>query len=224
MAANRPVRYVFLDTETTGLVPPIGVVEVAYAVIDADFNIEFSYDSLVNPGLPIDPGASNVHGIVDADVQDAISLSEALKPIADEPCILIGHNVQFDYKLVADVLKVEDQVCTLALSRQYIHDAPNHKLGTLQQHLGFPDFTAHRALGDVMTALELLKHILRKYNLSLQQVTQRQRAPRMLLHMPFGKYEGRLVTEVPASYRQWLLSTGNLDKDLQYTLEKLVHI
>jgi uncharacterized protein (DUF3820 family) len=43
----------------------------------------------------------------------------------------------------------------------------------------------------------------------------------MLSLMPFGKYGGRPVVDVPRDYRQWLLNAGNLDKDLEYTLRKL---
>lgn len=215
---------IVLDTETTGLEQPIGVVEVAYARINESLEAVEEFDALVDPCLPISPGATEVHGITEADVTGQPSLSTALRFISNKPCVLIGHNVQFDYKLVIDHLDVVGTLCTLALARQYIQGAPNYKLATLQSYLGLPNFESHRALGDVFTTLNLLRLILHRYNLDINKVIKRQEMPRMLMYMPYGKHQGRLMTEVPRDYRAWLLGAGNLDQDLLYTLKKLEHI
>ncbi len=47
-----------LDSETTGLKPPVGFVEVA--IVDADGRTLF--DGTVRPACPIDAGATRVHG------------------------------------------------------------------------------------------------------------------------------------------------------------------
>ena len=130
-------------------------------------------------------------------------------------------NCSFDLRIAGPHLEVVGEVCTLALSRQYVTGAANHKLTTIRDHLGLPDFAAHRALGDAHTSLNILRRILNDHGLTLDQVIKRQSKPRMLSLMPFGKYGGRPVVDVPKDYRQWLLNAGNLDKDLEYTLRKL---
>ena len=44
----------------------------------------------------------------------------------------------------------------------------------------------------------------------------------MLLKMPFGMHKGKLFTEVPRSYLEWLAGREQLHKDLVYTLKKVM--
>ena len=213
-----------IDTETTGLRPPIGVVEVAWVEMDSGLESIGEFSALVNPGLPIEPGAQAVHGICIDMVATAPPIGEVLIPWAGKPVILAAHNLPYDLRLVGPHLAVVGEVCTLALSRQYYPKAPNHKLTTMQAYLGLPEFTAHRALGDVQTTHRLLQRIVRDHGLVFDLIVQRQALPRMLLTMPFGKHKGDTITEVPPAYRRWLLESGNLDKDLRYTLTTLEHL
>lgn len=87
--------YLVNDTETVGLHPPAlpgsGVVEVAWATIDpVTLEITDEFCARVNPGCLIDPRASEVHGIYDADVADCPPLSEVFAPKG--PTVSIGHN------------------------------------------------------------------------------------------------------------------------------------
>ena len=61
----RPGRAVILDVETTDLHGRV----CELAVIDT--NGATLFDTLVNPGCPISPAATAVHGIIDADVTSA---------------------------------------------------------------------------------------------------------------------------------------------------------
>ena len=215
------LNIVVIDFETTGLTPPVCAVEFAYVRISEQMDVLDEYVTLVNPGRPIEPGAIGVHGITEEEVADAITIEQAIAPLQNLPCVLIAHNLPFDLRIAGPHLDVVGEVCTLALSRQYVTGAANHKLTTIRDHLGLPDFAAHRALGDAHTSLNILRRILNDHGLTLDQVIKRQSKPRMLSLMPFGKYGGRPVVDVPKDYRQWLLNAGNLDKDLEYTLRKL---
>ena len=213
---------VVLDTETTGLDNPIGVVELAYAFINDELEVLSEHTCLVNPGRPINPDASEIHGIKDEHLVGHPPLERAIAPLTALPeVVVIGHNIPFDLRLVGPHLSLAGTVCTLALSRQYYPQAPNHKLGTMQKFLGLPDFEAHRALGDVITALNILRKILVDHGLTLTQVIQRQAKPRMLSVMPWGKHAGKPLISVPPSYRRFLLEKGNLDQDMRYTLTQL---
>ena len=63
-AALTDPNLVILDTETTGLYDPARIVDIAVTTAAGDVLL----DTLVDPGVPIPPEATAVHGITDADV------------------------------------------------------------------------------------------------------------------------------------------------------------
>ena len=88
-------RVAVVDTETTGLGDDARIVEIA--VVQMRFGLVVKrWSSLVNPGVPIPPEATAVHGITDAMVAGAPQI-EALAPqIAaafDGAEVIAGYNV-----------------------------------------------------------------------------------------------------------------------------------
>lgn len=66
---QRPL--VFFDLETTGVdIATARIVQIALHRMEPDGS-SMEYEQLVNPGIPIPPGATQVHGIRDADVATA---------------------------------------------------------------------------------------------------------------------------------------------------------
>ena len=66
---QRPL--VFFDLETTGVdIATARIVQIAMHRMEPDGS-SMEYEQLVNPGIPIPPGATQVHGIRDADVATA---------------------------------------------------------------------------------------------------------------------------------------------------------
>ena len=63
-------RYIFGDTETTGLGKDAGIVEISWIETDEHFNEVERHYSLINPGKPIQAGAMGAHGITEAMVAD----------------------------------------------------------------------------------------------------------------------------------------------------------
>ena len=91
---------VVLDSETTGLdvtqarIVQLSAVRVAGGRVLADE----VFDVLVNPGVPIPPATTAVHGIDDAMVAGAPVFRE-VKPAFDRFCgdaVLIGQSIGFD--------------------------------------------------------------------------------------------------------------------------------
>jgi DNA polymerase-3 subunit epsilon len=137
----------FLDTETTGLdrsdrLVEIGVVDDAGAVV---------FQSLINPGMPIPPAASKVHGITDEMVRDAPRL-DAVTPalrallIADGEVVI--YNAEFDQRFFPRRFWADINV-TCAMLRFGDEVGRWHKLADAARRVGHVwDSGAHRAVAD----------------------------------------------------------------------------
>ena len=217
------VKFIISDTETVGLHPPpapaSGVVEVAYLELDMNtLEILDEGYSRVNPGCPIHPEASKVHGITDADVIHAPKLGEVYK--FEDAVIHSGHHSSFDLKFLAGQYdNLIGSLCTLALARQYIHDSPNHKLGTLVDHLGLQKGQAHNALADCHMTRHLLIHIIEKSGRDLKAHIAAARKPKILHVLPFGKYKGHKIATLPRWYIDYF-ADKEIDPDLRYSFDQ----
>lgn len=217
------MKFLISDVESTGLHPPpapaSGVVEVAYLELDMNtLEILDEGYSRVQPGCPIHPEASKVHGITDADVIHAPKLGEVYK--FEDAVIHSGHNAPFDLKFLAGQYdNLIGSLCTLALARQYIHDSPNHKLGTLVDHLGLQKGQAHNALADCHMTRHLLIHIIEKSGRDLKAHIAAARKPKVVMQMPFGKYKGQKIATLPRWYIDYF-ADKEIDPDLRYSFDQ----
>ncbi len=98
---TRPLAVI--DAESTGLDPKSArIVRMSVLKVWPDGKQELK-TVLINPGEPISPGATKVHGITDEDVQDAPSFRAYAKNLAAylEGCDLAGFGVdRFDLPLL----------------------------------------------------------------------------------------------------------------------------
>jgi DNA polymerase III subunit epsilon len=156
--------YAAIDVETRGFdTLRDRIVEVAIVQTDG-FRIESRWSSLVRPGIPIPMLAQALHGIGDADVADAPELWELLPTIEDlvEGRTIVAHHATFDRNFLWTPRR--PWICTLELARRAYPSAPNHRLGTLVDYLGFRSRLSsdrmHRALVDAEAAAYLLMECL----------------------------------------------------------------
>jgi DNA polymerase III epsilon subunit-like protein len=219
-------RKIIFDTETTGIDADKKAVEIAMIEVDDDLNILGEANSLINPGIPIPPHVSEIHGITDEMVKDAPTIEQWVEThFGAEGLVgdvaLIGHRVDFDLPLFAPIGKAVATLDTLIFSYVYVPEAPNKKLDTLKEFLGLPGGgISHRAAADTLTCLQLLQHITKVSGRSLQTLIE---VERIVLHdMIWGKYEGTPLVQVPRKYREWLLTLAGLDRHLRYSLEQVV--
>lgn len=214
--------YAIIDSETTGLDSPIKAVEVAWILIDENMNTLEEEVHRVNPFRPINEGAIAIHNITDQMVANCPPIEEVVT-LLPQPFVAIGHNVAFDLRVLGPYIEYCGDMCTLALSRRWVKGTTNHKLVTLKAELGFAETEAHSALGDCRSTLELLKFIANISGRNLVQLIELESVPKMLAKMPFGMHRGKNFSDVPKSYREWLLAKGkdDLHKDIRYTLEKM---
>lgn len=100
---NNPI--IFFDLETTGIdVVKDRIVELSYLKVFPDGKEE-TKTWRVNPGIPISPEASAIHGIFDDDVKDMPSFQQIAQTLANEfeGCDFAGFNSnKFDIPLLAE--------------------------------------------------------------------------------------------------------------------------
>ena len=224
------VRYLFLDSETTGVNADDAVVELGWIEVDENFNWLNQFESLIDPQRSIAPAASAVHGLVLADLQDSPTIQEYFSEDApgcygsaiEDPVVLCGHNIAFDHRFVKPyITNVVQEVCSLRWARRLYPHADNHQLQTLIFELGLPRATdAHRVLSDVITSMHLTKHICERQGLSLRELAEASVAPALMAVLPFGKHKGKSFDEVPVPYFRWMLENLALDLDLKFSIEQ----
>lgn len=169
----RDLTYVVFDTETTGLLPGQGdeIVQIAAARIVNARRVEGEIlDTLVNPGRPIPPGATAVHGITDAMVADAPPATEALRRFHRfaEGAVLVAHNAPFDLAFLqrseaALGLRFDMAVLdTVLLSAVIYGQHDSHSLDALSHRLGIaiPEEARHTALGDTLATADAFLKLL----------------------------------------------------------------
>lgn len=219
------MRWLLVDTETTGISAEDKVCEMAYVEIDDAFNVIRSGNSLINPGIPINYAASAVNGITDVMVKDAPALEDYMlsegSPLRGE-VTLIAHNLDFDFRFLKQYTdEGVGKLCTLKCARVLYPDAANHKQGTLAAMLGIhvAREKAHSADGDLDVLLQLLQCLCRDAGTDLYGLLEVQRRPRPIKVMPWGKHKGMKLADLPSSYVHWLLNKcENLDADLRTAL------
>lgn len=99
---------VIFDLETTGLdVEEDRIIQISLIQVPATGEIE-TWTRLVNPGVPIPPDASAVHGITDETVAQACpfaTLAPAVAPRVNDKPLVAYNGVHFDTPLLAAEMK-----------------------------------------------------------------------------------------------------------------------
>ena len=133
--------------------------------------------------------------------------------------VWVTGNCSFDKPFFEPVMNVVKTYCTLGLSRRMFPTGPeNHKLGTMKDYLKLEGGEAHRALGDVHTVHQMLRLLIPQTGRSLLDLLQ---VPAHTIYtMPWGEHAGKQLSDIPVSYRTWLLSV-NIDEDLRRSLMQL---
>lgn len=162
--------YAIVDVETTGgKYNEEGITEIAIYKFDGTKTVD-QFITLVNPEQPIQPFVVNLTGISDKMVKNAPKFHEIAKRIIEimDGCVLVAHNANFDYRIIKTEFKrlgydfIKDTLCTVELSRKLLPNLPSYSLGKLCKSIGIPTSNRHRANGDTIATLQLLKLLLAK--------------------------------------------------------------
>jgi DNA polymerase III epsilon subunit-like protein len=205
-------RMIVLDFETTGLQPGYRPVEIAWLEFDSLYKVSQSVTSLIDPQIPIEPGAQKVHGISSEMLAGMPTLEEFLQgehadKFANEHVLVVAHNAAFDLPMFAPFCKKATSLCTMRLAQALYPTAENHKLQTLASMFAVDVEPTHRAMADVGACFELLRTIAKKEDKSIDEllVVASYTSPESL--MPFGKHKGKMIKDLPSDYVAWLTST-----------------
>ena len=217
--------WILVDTETTGIRPPIFVVEIGAQRMRGWEPEGPPFQRLLNQNRDIPPEAARVHGytreILERDGGPAEAVYEAFAEYAGE-LPLVAYNLQYD---LDQVLRPEwkrlgiSQIggrgfCALRLAQRLLDPVPagNCKLQTLRQYYRLPQRGAHTALGDVETVVDLLGQVLRPLAEqrgldSWQSVCDFTTQDWYPTRIAFGAFKGRLFwdAETDATMHGWLV-------------------
>lgn len=162
------LTFAVFDSETTGLDPDrdavvqLGAVRVMRGrIVPGEV-----FNRLVNPGRPIPPGSTKVHGVSDAMVADAPEFGPVCRAFHGfaQGDVLVAHNAPFDMAFLRREARREGfafdspVLDTVHLSAIVFGGSAEHTLDALCLRLGveIPEADRHTALGDAQaTALAL---------------------------------------------------------------------
>lgn len=156
---------VVFDTETTGLdTTKARIIEIGGIRIDAGQLGEETFSELVDPGQPIPPASTNVHGITDAMVSGQKTFAAALAAftVFHRGRVLVGHSIGFDFAVLAREAERTGlkytrprSLCIRVLGQIANPHLPDHSLDMLAGWLGVTVTDRHRALGDARATADV---------------------------------------------------------------------
>ena len=234
MQLNLKNPLVFFDLETTGIdIVKDRIIEISYVKVFPNGKEE-SKTLRINPGMPIPPASTAIHGITDDDVKDCPLFKNVAKQLAAqiEGCDLAGYNSnRFDIPLLAEEFLRAG--VDIDLTRRKFIDVQTifYKMEQRTLAAAYKFYcqksleNAHTAAADTMATYEVLKAQLDRYPELKNDVTFLSEfssftnnvdfAGRMVYNeknqevFNFGKYKGRLVEEVlkqEPAYYSWMMN------------------
>jgi DNA polymerase III subunit epsilon len=224
---------IFFDLETTGINVALDrIVELSFLKVEVNGN-ETSRTVRVNPGMPIPPKSTEIHGITDEDVKDSPQFNEIAKSIAKdfEGCDLAGYNsTKFDIPLLAEEFLRADVDIDMKKRKFvdvqiiFMKNEPRTLTAAYKFYCEKSLENAHSAEADTLATYEILKSQLDYYdNLennvsSLAEFSSHNKnvdfAGRIVYDendvevINFGKHKGKPVEEVLAKdpgYYSWMM-------------------
>ena len=168
---SRPLA--FFDLETTGTdIAEDRIVDIAVLKLLPGGTEEVLH-SLINPGVPIPPSATEVHGVRDADVQAKPTFAQIAPGLAKflNGCDLAGFNVmRFDFPLLkaefsrAGILWPEQEPRMVDAHVIYQEKERRDLAAAVKYYCGSEHSDAHSALSDARATRRVLEAQIRHYS------------------------------------------------------------
>jgi DNA polymerase III subunit epsilon len=166
------VSFVALDTETTGLFPIMHrLVEVGAVRFRLDGQELATFQTLINPEIPIPKDVQHVHGITDRMVRGKPTIEYVLPQFIEflghHDTILLAHNAPFDLGFLAMALTrlritypPHYLLDTLDMARRLYPAWPSHSLEYVATRLKVAKRAEHRALSDARLVKDIFPAVL----------------------------------------------------------------
>lgn len=199
----------FVDVETTGCAPGRHRV-IDVAVIGARAGeVEFEWQSLVNPGGRVSAGITALTGIDDDMLVDAPPFEDIAQELRARLAgrVFIAHNVRFDYGFIRREFALAGgewrapNLCTVRLSRALYPDMPRHNLDALIERHGFQIEKRHRAMPDARVLLEFWRRLRTEWPADVLQQALDASALRATLPAALSPDLADDLPEQPGVYR-----------------------
>ena len=166
------VTFCVLDLETTGgSAESDRITEIGAAKYLGGECIG-TFQTLVNPGVPIPPFITILTGISEAMVLPAPRIEAVLPSLVNfiGDAVLVAHNARFDVGFLDAALLRADRdplanrvLDTVPLARRLVRDeVPDCKLATLASRLRLAHQPSHRALDDALATADLLHFLIER--------------------------------------------------------------
>ena len=162
------MRYSVVDIETTGgSATWHRITEIAIYLLQ-DGNIIDSFQSLINPKIPIPANISMLTGITDAMVANAPyfeDVADRIESITDS-AVFVAHSVNFDFGFIkAEFDRIgrsfqRKKLCTVRLARKIFPGHRSYSLGSICADKGIFIAHRHRAGGDAEATVKLFLQML----------------------------------------------------------------
>jgi len=166
------VTFCVLDLETTGGSPRDCAITEIGAVKYRGGDLLGTFQTLVDPGLPIPPMITVLTGITEAMVVEAPDIATALPTFLEfiGNAVIVGHNIRFDMSFLNAAAALHgypplsnDTVDTAGLGRRLVREeVRNMRLKTLAAHFRSPVTPIHRALDDARATAHVLHGLLER--------------------------------------------------------------
>jgi DNA polymerase-3 subunit epsilon len=160
--------FAILDCETTGLDSKKNrILELSIINWSPTSGTKSEWVQRFNPQGPV--GATEIHGITDADVADMPIFTELVPDIVKnlQGKVLVAHNARFDlaflrYELDRSGWKMPyiNGFCTFQESKYFLPNLERRRLSDCCDAIGVNLEDAHSALGDARATRDLLAHYL----------------------------------------------------------------
>jgi DNA polymerase-3 subunit epsilon len=157
-------RGLFVDTETTGLdhakdaVVEFAAVPFSYANDGTVISVGAPFHSYQDPGKPIPPAMTKIHGVTDEMVAGKSIDRDALAAFAKGVDLVIAHNAEFDRPFCEGIWPGFAELpwgCSMEQVPWDEEGVEGRKLTYIAASLGW-FYDAHNAVNDCMAALFLL--------------------------------------------------------------------
>lgn len=216
------------DTETTSLDFKVAEIIELGALSGSQSQWTTVVDQLYRPREPVSAMTSSITDITNdmlahCEAFEAGSAVSHTQALLDQHDVCVAHNLFYDQRVLERYgISIEHGVCTMRMAKRVYPGLESYKLSYLRYWLDLPvrDFWRdqpvqwHRALADASVTALLFDHLVSELCARGElddaqplapQILEWAAQPTLVTTMPFGKYRGQPLTEVPLDYWQWAL-------------------